>query len=68
MLLGTLRFGKFDVTETQLSIIFLHLMSAIFGTEIWDYEVSNNDYSIFVGLNIYDKSFKVLRLIFFEIF
>lgn len=57
MLLGTLRFGKFDVTETQLSIIFLHLMSAIFGTEIWDYEVSNNDYSIFVGLNIYDKSF-----------
>lgn len=36
---GTLRFGKFDVTETQLSIIFLHLMSAVFGTGIWDYEI-----------------------------
>jgi len=36
---GTLHFGKFDVTETQLSIIFLHLMSAIFGTGIWDYEI-----------------------------
>lgn len=38
--IGTLRFGKFDVTETQLSIIFLHLMSAVFGTGIWDIEVS----------------------------
>jgi hypothetical protein len=36
---GTLRFGKFDVTETQLSIIFLHLMSAMFGTNIWDFEI-----------------------------
>jgi len=42
--LGTLRFGKFDVTETQLSIIFLHLMSAAFGTGIWDYEVSIKSY------------------------
>lgn len=38
-LLGTLRFGKFDVTETQLSIISLHLMSSIFGTSVWDCEV-----------------------------
>ncbi|XP_050426759.1 cholinephosphotransferase 1 [Adelges cooleyi] len=36
---GTLRFGKFDVTETQLTIIFLHVTSAIFGTEIWDYQI-----------------------------
>lgn len=39
MISGTLRFGKFDVTETQLSIIFVHFMSAIFGTGIWDTEV-----------------------------
>jgi len=37
---GTLRFGKFDVTETQLTVIFLHLISALFGTGVWDYEVS----------------------------
>ncbi|XP_050526831.1 cholinephosphotransferase 1 [Daktulosphaira vitifoliae] len=36
---GTLRFGKFDVTESQLVIITLHLMSAIFGTGVWDYEI-----------------------------
>lgn len=46
MALGTLRFGKFDVTETQLSIIFLHLMSAVFGTAIWDCEVSNKCYDV----------------------
>lgn len=44
--LGTLRFGKFDVTETQLSIIFLHLMSSVFGTGIWDYEVSTKLYEV----------------------
>ncbi|XP_025417164.1 cholinephosphotransferase 1 [Sipha flava] len=33
---GTLRFGRFDVTETQISIIFVHIMSAVFGTSIWD--------------------------------
>lgn len=32
---GTLKFGKFDVTEAQFTIITIHLISAIFGTSFW---------------------------------
>ncbi|KAL5288651.1 hypothetical protein ACFFRR_009092 [Megaselia abdita] len=32
---GTLRFGKIDVTEAQMTIIGIHMISAIFGPEIW---------------------------------
>ncbi|XP_069675288.1 cholinephosphotransferase 1 isoform X2 [Periplaneta americana] len=32
---GTLRFGKIDVTEAQITIMFIHLTSAIFGPSIW---------------------------------
>jgi hypothetical protein len=37
---GTLRFGKIDVTEAQITIIFIHLMSAIFGPSVWMTKVS----------------------------
>lgn len=33
---GTLKFGKFDVTEAQFTIITIHLVSAIFGTSFWN--------------------------------
>ncbi|XP_071452385.1 cholinephosphotransferase 1 isoform X1 [Hetaerina americana] len=32
---GKLRFGKVDVTEAQITIIFIHLISAVFGSSIW---------------------------------
>ncbi|XP_055383417.1 cholinephosphotransferase 1 isoform X2 [Condylostylus longicornis] len=32
---GTLRFGKIDVTEAQITIMGIHMISAIFGPEIW---------------------------------
>lgn len=32
---GTLRFGKFDVTEAQFSVMAIHLVSAIFGPSVW---------------------------------
>ncbi|XP_030745692.1 cholinephosphotransferase 1 isoform X1 [Sitophilus oryzae] len=32
---GTLRFGKIDVTEAQITIMGILLTSAIFGTQIW---------------------------------
>lgn len=32
---GTLRFGKFDVTEAQFSVMAIHLISAIFGQDVW---------------------------------
>ena len=34
-----LRFGKFDVTEAQFCIIVIHIISAIFGVEIWSKQV-----------------------------
>ncbi|XP_037037897.1 cholinephosphotransferase 1 isoform X4 [Bradysia coprophila] len=32
---GTLRFGKVDVTEAQCTIMAIHMISAIFGPNIW---------------------------------
>ena len=32
---GTLRFGKFDVTEAQVCIMIIHIMSFFFGPGIW---------------------------------
>ncbi|XP_037947270.1 cholinephosphotransferase 1 isoform X5 [Teleopsis dalmanni] len=32
---GTLRFGKIDVTEAQFTIMGIHVISAIFGSEVW---------------------------------
>ncbi|XP_048268335.1 choline/ethanolaminephosphotransferase 1 isoform X3 [Bombus pascuorum] len=36
---GSLRFGKVDVTEAQFTIIMIHLISAIFGPQIWMIEI-----------------------------
>ncbi|KAG9490547.1 hypothetical protein GDO78_006075 [Eleutherodactylus coqui] len=36
---GTLRFGLIDVTELQLSVTAMFLLSAFFGTGVWDYEI-----------------------------
>jgi hypothetical protein len=36
---GTLRFGKFDVTEAQLSIMGVHLISYFFGPETWHWRI-----------------------------
>ncbi|XP_073179229.1 cholinephosphotransferase 1 isoform X2 [Lepidochelys kempii] len=35
---GMLKFGKVDVTEVQIAIIILFLMSAFGGTTMWDYK------------------------------
>lgn len=32
---GTLKFGKFDVTEAQMCIMGIHLMSFFFGPSVW---------------------------------
>ncbi|XP_053966406.1 cholinephosphotransferase 1 isoform X3 [Anastrepha ludens] len=32
---GTLRFGKVDVTEAQFTIMGIHVISAVFGSEVW---------------------------------
>ncbi|XP_011331571.1 cholinephosphotransferase 1 isoform X6 [Ooceraea biroi] len=36
---GSLRFGKVDVTEAQFTIIGIHLISALFGPQIWMVEI-----------------------------
>ncbi|XP_043479760.1 cholinephosphotransferase 1 isoform X3 [Leptopilina heterotoma] len=36
---GSLKFGKIDVTEAQFTIIAIHLISTIFGPEIWMMEL-----------------------------
>ncbi|XP_054088975.1 cholinephosphotransferase 1 isoform X4 [Zeugodacus cucurbitae] len=32
---GTLRFGKIDVTEAQFTIMAIHIISAVFGADVW---------------------------------
>uniref|UniRef100_A0A8C5PWL7 Cholinephosphotransferase 1 n=1 Tax=Leptobrachium leishanense TaxID=445787 RepID=A0A8C5PWL7_9ANUR len=36
---GTLRFGTIDVTELQIAATVVFLLTAIFGSELWDYEI-----------------------------
>ena len=36
---GELRFATFDVTEAQVTIMIILVISAIFGTDIWVYKV-----------------------------
>lgn len=44
---GTLRFGKFDVTEAQFSVMMIHIISAVFGSDIWATKVSCCDQHFF---------------------
>ncbi|KAF8786614.1 Choline/ethanolaminephosphotransferase 1 like protein [Argiope bruennichi] len=36
---GTLRFGRFDVTEAQYTVMIIHLISAVFGPTIWSMQI-----------------------------
>nr|CAD7396255.1 unnamed protein product [Timema poppensis] len=45
---GTLKFSKIDVTEAQFTIIFIHLVSAIFGPSVWTTKLTD---SVFMHLN-----------------
>ncbi|XP_015925446.1 choline/ethanolaminephosphotransferase 1 isoform X2 [Parasteatoda tepidariorum] len=36
---GTLRFGRFDVTEAQYTVMLIHIISAIFGPHIWSIHI-----------------------------
>lgn len=36
---GTVKFGRIDVTEAQVAIILIHLISAFFGPGIWTTEI-----------------------------
>jgi len=38
---GLMQFGKFDVTETLAIFIICNLITAIFGQELWEFQVSN---------------------------
>jgi len=37
---GTLRFGKIDVTEAQYGIMFLHILTFLFGGSLWEHHLS----------------------------
>lgn len=39
--IGTFRFGKVDVTEAQITIITAHVITSIFGDQIWHLKVKN---------------------------
>ncbi|XP_050326087.1 cholinephosphotransferase 1 isoform X4 [Bactrocera neohumeralis] len=39
---GTLRFGKIDVTEAQFTIMAIHIISAVFGSDVWQARMFGN--------------------------
>ncbi|XP_036332953.1 cholinephosphotransferase 1 isoform X2 [Rhagoletis pomonella] len=39
---GTLRFGKIDVTEAQFTIMAIHVISAVFGPDVWQSRMFGN--------------------------
>ncbi|XP_054269903.1 choline/ethanolaminephosphotransferase 1 isoform X3 [Macrosteles quadrilineatus] len=41
---GMLRFGRIDVTEAQFTIMFIHLISAVLGSEAWSNKVGFLDF------------------------
>ncbi|XP_050300421.1 choline/ethanolaminephosphotransferase 1 isoform X5 [Anthonomus grandis grandis] len=43
---GTLRFGKVDVTEAQITIMTILLVSAIFGPSIWSIKIPTLDIEV----------------------
>lgn len=52
---GSLKFGKIDVTELQVSVMIIFSMSAVCGAALWDYELP------YIGLTL--KAFPVLGII-----
>ncbi|RWS04082.1 cholinephosphotransferase 1-like isoform X2 [Dinothrombium tinctorium] len=52
---ATLRFGKFDVTEAQFTIMLINVISAIFGTEFWQIKVPylNMDLSLAISYLVF---------------
>ncbi|XP_055705166.1 cholinephosphotransferase 1 [Phlebotomus papatasi] len=46
---GTLRFGKIDVTEAQIIIMGIHVISGIFGASIWKTKIGGIEVWYFVA-------------------
>ncbi|XP_012162602.1 cholinephosphotransferase 1 isoform X2 [Ceratitis capitata] len=53
---GTLRFGKIDVTEAQFTIMAIHVISAVFGSEVWQTRIpligGRWNYIILIGITL----------------
>uniref|UniRef100_A0A6B2EL10 diacylglycerol cholinephosphotransferase n=1 Tax=Phlebotomus kandelakii TaxID=1109342 RepID=A0A6B2EL10_9DIPT len=48
---GTLRFGKIDVTEAQIIIMGIHVISGIFGASIWKSKIGGIEVWYFVAFS-----------------
>ncbi|XP_017468426.1 PREDICTED: cholinephosphotransferase 1 isoform X2 [Rhagoletis zephyria] len=53
---GTLRFGKIDVTEAQFTIMAIHVISAVFGPDVWQSRIpligGRWNYIILIGITL----------------
>ncbi|XP_050300418.1 cholinephosphotransferase 1 isoform X2 [Anthonomus grandis grandis] len=47
---GTLRFGKVDVTEAQITIMTILLVSAIFGPSIWSIKIFSESIQLWMSI------------------
>ncbi|XP_076273228.1 choline/ethanolaminephosphotransferase 1 bbc isoform X4 [Rhynchophorus ferrugineus] len=43
---GTLKFGKIDVTEAQITIMGILIVSALFGTQVWSVKIPTLDIEV----------------------
>lgn len=49
---GTLRFGKVDVTEAQMTIMCILLISAIFGPSVWSVKFFSDTFTLWYAIPI----------------
>ncbi|XP_066904767.1 cholinephosphotransferase 1 isoform X5 [Halyomorpha halys] len=59
---GTVKFGRVDVTEAQVTIIGIHLISAVFGPEVWSWKIP------YIGVPWSQGVATIFLIAFFQIF
>ncbi|CAH1390052.1 unnamed protein product [Nezara viridula] len=59
---GTVKFGRVDVTEAQVTIVIIHLISAVFGPEIWSWKIP------YIGVPCSQGVATIFLIAFFQIF
>ncbi|KAF4524406.1 hypothetical protein B566_EDAN009322 [Ephemera danica] len=52
---GTLKFGKVDVTEAQFSIMFIHLITSIFGSQIWTIKLPILNFEVYFMMILFSQ-------------
>ena len=54
---GSLKFEKIDVTEAQLTVYTIHILTAFFGHELWQHTVKQKQKGLFKFEGVFFKRY-----------